>query len=135
MNATSDWNEFTEAAFRRLVVHLRQHGYRFIRYGEIEADRHVLWRHDVDLSMHRAARLAEIEAEEGAVATYFVNPRCVFYNLAEADVLACARRIMALGHQIGLHFDVAPYGEKAWTLKLSLRGPCKGASFGRDHSE
>jgi hypothetical protein len=100
MNAATKWSEFTEVGFRSLLLQLKDDGYRFARYGHDEPHRHVLWRHDVDLSLHRATRLAEIEAEEGAVATYFVNPRWMLYNLEEPEILACVRRIIALGHQI-----------------------------------
>ena len=69
----------------------------------------MLWRHDVNVSMHRAVRLAEIEAESGVVATYFVNPRSAFYNLLEPEIEILARRIRSLGHEIGLHFDAGAF--------------------------
>jgi hypothetical protein len=84
-------------------------GYKFVRFGERPDGRHVLWRHDVDASLHRAARLAEIEVERGVVATYFVNPRSVFYNLLEPEIKVLLRRIRSLGHEIGLHFDAGAY--------------------------
>jgi len=112
---------FTEKAFRRLLGLLKVSGYRFARYGERPEGRHVLWRHDVDFSMHRAARLAAIEAEEGAVATYFVNPHCSFYNLLEPEILKLCRAIRAMGHEIGLHFDVDAYGISQWQ-RPSLEG-------------
>ena len=92
-----------------LLRPLEAGGYGFARYGERPSGRHVLWRHDVDVSMHRAARLAEIEAERGVVATYFVNPRSVFYNLLEPEIEVLLRRIRSLGHEIGLHFDAGAY--------------------------
>ena len=95
--------------FVSLLRQLEAAGYRFARYGERPSDRHVLWRHDVDVSMHRAARLAEIEAERGAVATYFVNPRSAFYNLRSPKSRRLLRRIRSLGHEIGLHFDAGAY--------------------------
>ncbi len=67
--------------------------------------------------MHRAANLAEIEAREGAFATFFVNPHCSFYNLLEPAVTARARRIAALGHEIGLHFDSGAYGQVTWSAE------------------
>jgi len=109
------FEEFTEIGFRELLLGLKAGGYRFARYGEEAADRHVIWRHDVDNSMHRAARLAEIEAREGATATYFVNPRCAFYNLLEPKIAQLLERIKGLGHEIGLHFDAGAYGISTWT--------------------
>ncbi|MBL8588192.1 MAG: hypothetical protein JNK46_06655 [Methylobacteriaceae bacterium] len=110
----ADFDEFTEAGFRALIVSLKSAAYRFVRYGEAPAEPHVLWRHDVDFSMHRAAALARIEADEGAIATYFVNPRSPFYNLLEPEVNALLRGIAALGHEIGLHFDAGAYAETNW---------------------
>jgi hypothetical protein len=112
---TGSFDEFTEAGFRGLLRGLKANGYRFARYGDGGADRHVIWRHDVDFSMHRAARLAEIESAEGATATYFVNPRCTFYNLLEPEIGRLLDRIRALGHEIGLHFDAGAYGIVNWT--------------------
>jgi hypothetical protein len=110
------WSDFTEDAFRGHLRALKAGGYRFIRFGEAARGRQVLWRHDVDFSMHRAARLAAIEAEEGAVATYFINPRCTFYNLAEPEVAALAHGMRERGHELGLHFDAGAYPCAQWSL-------------------
>jgi hypothetical protein len=106
--------DFTEDGFRALILALKSGGYRFARYHESITERHVLWRHDVDISMHRAARLAAIEAEEGVVATYFVNPHSAFYNLFEPEISRLAGRIRALGHDIGVHFDAGAYPVPIW---------------------
>ena len=106
---------FTETAYRDMLRQLKAGGYRFALYGKRGEDRHVIWRHDIDFSMHRAARLARIEAEEGAVATYFVNPRCTFYNLLEPEIEMLVRKISDLGHEIGLHFDAGAYGVEQWS--------------------
>lgn len=112
----SAFADFTETSFRGLLLALKHGGYQFRRYGEPCSERHVIWRHDVDFSMHRAARLAEIEAEEGAVATYFVNPRCTFYNLLEPEISSLVSRIRDCGHDIGLHFDATAYEVDRWNL-------------------
>lgn len=107
--------EFTEAGFARLLDALIAGDYRFAWFGEERSDRHVLWRHDVDASMHRAARLAAIEAERRVRATYFLNPRNPFYNLLEPAVMAQTRSILAAGHRLGLHFDAGAFEVPAWT--------------------
>lgn len=111
---TTAFADFTEAGFRALLLALKAADYRFVRYGEACPDRHVIWRHDVDFSMHRAARLAEIEAEEGVLATYFVNPHCTFYNLLEPEIMRLVAKIRDLGHEIGLHFDAGSYDARRW---------------------
>jgi Formyl transferase len=105
---------FTETAYRGLLRALKEGSYRFAHYGDSANDRHVLWRHDVDVSMHRAVRLAEIEAEQGVLATYFLNPRCVFYNLLEPEIAVLANRLISLGHDIGLHFDAGAFNIAQW---------------------
>lgn len=114
--ATSTKVGFTEAEFGKLISALKSGSYRFASFGDEASDRHVLWRHDVDASVHRAARLARIEAEAGVSATYFLNPRSSFYNLAEPAVLDKIRLIVEAGHDIGLHFDAAVSKISTWDL-------------------
>ena len=57
----------------------------------------VASRHDVDLSLDAALRLAELEAEAGAQATYFLMTRSVFYNLASPE----GERTLARLHELG----------------------------------
>jgi hypothetical protein len=103
-------NDFTEGHYRQLLG-LAKETYRFALYDAIDWEtRFILWRHDLDLSLNRAAALARIEADEGIRATYFINPRSEFYNPLEPDQSSMIRRIIDLGHQIGLHFDASAAG-------------------------
>ena len=112
----AEWSDFTETAYAALIDMAKQR-YRFATFGERTADRHVLWRHDLDTSVHRALRLADIEHDRGVVATYLFALRLPYYNLLEPAVAASARRILALGHHAGLHFDASAYAEEDWTLE------------------
>ena len=103
-----EFSDFTEANYRDLL-HLARSHYRFARFGDAGTDRHILWRHDIDMSVNRAVRLAEIEAEQGVFATYFLHFRSPFYNLLNQEMQRLVRRIIALGHDIGLHFDPSRY--------------------------
>lgn len=97
--------DFTEDHYRRLIERARQQ-YACIAFPDYRrAGRLCLWRHDVDFSLHRALRLAEIEAEAGWQATYFVQLNSSFYNLLECQSVRLVQRISALGHEVGLHFD------------------------------
>lgn len=98
--------DFTEDGYRRILVRAKA-AYSFEPFGTDASEPHVLWRHDVDVSMHRAVRLAEIEAEEEVLATYFLSFHSTFYNLLERQVLDAARAVLAPGHWLGLHFDSA----------------------------
>jgi hypothetical protein len=108
--------------------------YSFEPFGTTSEVPHVLWRHDVDFSPHRALRLAQIEAEEGVRATYFPYLHSELYNLLEADVFARIRSIVELGHWLGLHFDPGFYGiqrEKELHKKLELERDLLAELVGR----
>ncbi len=104
------FHDFTVANYRTLL-RTAQARYVFRRYTDrVPITRSVIWRHDVDWSMHRAHALAKIEAEEGVRATYFLWPHSEMYNLLERSVTELARSILALGHDVGLHLDTAFHG-------------------------
>jgi hypothetical protein len=97
--------DFTEAAYRELLrVARERHAFRPFAAALTMADG-VLWRHDIDMSPHRALALARIEREEDVVASYFVHLHSNFYNALEAEVVGTLKDIASLGHEIGLHFD------------------------------
>ena len=100
--------DFTEDAYREMLRTAKR-GYAFEPFGTGSQARHALWRHDVDISVHRALRLAQIEADEGVRATYFFLLRSEYYNLLEGPVLTRAREVLALGHWLGLHFDPSTF--------------------------
>jgi folate-dependent phosphoribosylglycinamide formyltransferase PurN len=102
----TDWSDFTEAAYSD-ILDMAKSRYRFATFGERGADRHVLWRHDIDHSVHRGLKLAEIEQSKGLISTYFFMPVGISYALAEPAVRDRARQILALGHRAGLHFNSA----------------------------
>jgi len=78
-------------------------GYRFATFDGTPAAGDVILRHDVDLALDAAVRMAELEAEAGAVATYFLMTRSVFYNLASAEGERAVARLRELGHRVGHH--------------------------------
>lgn len=97
--------DFTIDAYSKLVAAAAAR-YRFLRFDEISNEDEVaLWRHDVDFSPQRALALARVEAASGILATYFVQVSSRFYNIFEPEIAVILRKIVALGHDIGLHFD------------------------------
>jgi len=94
---------FTLAHYRELLEAARAGGYRFAGFDEPPSDGDVVLRHDVDLSLDAALRVAELEVEEEATATYFLMTESVFYNLASKEGVDTIERLRALGHRIGLH--------------------------------
>lgn len=107
-----DYSGFTDDAYRALLESA-QKAYRFEPFGSATESRHVLWRHDVDVSIHRALAMARVEAGMGVIATYFLLLHSPFYNLLETGVRRTACDLAALGHRIGLHFEGAYYEDHA----------------------
>jgi hypothetical protein len=78
-------------------------GYRFATFDGAPAAGDVTLRHDVDLTLDAALRMAELESDAGAVATYFLMTRSVFYNLASHEGERAIARLRELGHRVGHH--------------------------------
>ncbi|MDE0091588.1 MAG: hypothetical protein OXP12_09645 [Thaumarchaeota archaeon] len=104
-----DYKDFTERHYKEILREAKGR-YRFAFFGDNGEDPHVLWRHDLDASVHRAVRLAEIEKDCGVCSTYFVRLHSEFYNLLEGAVYDRILRIVRMGHRLGLHFEGEFYG-------------------------
>jgi hypothetical protein len=105
------WDDFTESSYRRLIQSARDR-YEFKPFSRAIWDSpHLLWRHDVDFSVHRALALARIETDHAVHATYLLSLTGPFYNVLEPAVLSRIREIADLGHWLGLHFDPGAHPE------------------------
>jgi hypothetical protein len=89
--------------YGELLAAAKSGGYRFAFFDREPAAGDLLLRHDVDLSLDAALALADLEAEAGAQATYFLMTRSVFYNLASHEGERALARLRELGHRVGLH--------------------------------
>lgn len=96
-------------AFVELTGAFRDAGYEFRSFGDFEAERCVILRHDVDFSPPDAAKMAAKERELGVSATYFVLLGSRFYNPLAPDTKACLNEIAASGGSLALHFDPSIY--------------------------
>lgn len=64
-----------------------------------QPERFVILRHDVDKKPWHSVRMAELEAQMGAKASYY------FRIGKESNNPECIKRIAALGHEIGYHYE------------------------------
>ena len=104
--------DFTDDNYRRLLRIAKQN-YSFINVKDYRLDHSnkvIINRHDLDASVHRAARLSIIEKEEGVESVYFVFLHSYFYNAFEKDIVELLKSISANGHEIGLHYEPWFYG-------------------------
>jgi hypothetical protein len=95
--------DFSLAHYRDLLRAANEGGYRWAGFDRPPAKGDLILRHDVDLSLGAALAVAELEAEEGASATYFLMTRSVFYNLASKEGVAAIARLRELGHHVAHH--------------------------------
>lgn len=105
-------HEFSYAEYRR-ILELATARNRNLRFRDLPADgdsgRYFILRHDVDFSPATALRMAEFEAALGVRATYFLLFSSSFYNLFSEECCRIPRRLTELGHEVGLHYDLACY--------------------------
>lgn len=105
--------DFTLRAYGRLLKRLQAAGYAFRRVRDLApSSTKVLYlRHDIDFFLSPAVAMAEAEAAVGACATYYVlltGP----YNCLHPDNRRALRRIVSMGHEIGLHYDLETYASR-----------------------
>ena len=89
--------------YRELLDAAKAGGYRFAFFEGEPREGDLILRHDVDLSLDAALRMAELEADAGAAATYFLMTGSVFYNLGSEEGERALGRLRELGHRVGLH--------------------------------
>jgi hypothetical protein len=65
----------------------------------------AFWRHDVDLSLAAAVKMARFAQIAGVSSTFYLNPRSDFYNLFSREGEETVLAIAGTGHRLGLHVD------------------------------
>jgi hypothetical protein len=104
---------FSLIEYAALVSDLLTHGYVSRSVEEI-AEPHdgpaLYLRHDVDVHITGIEQLGRIEAEFGVVATYYV-PLTLPFNPFYPENTAILRELVAMGHRLGLHYDLTTYPE------------------------
>lgn len=103
------FDDFTLDNYKRLIILAKENGFQFILHkDEFVSDRKdVIWRHDVEFEPDIALKMAQIEHEEGIVASYFFQLHSECYNLFDIHYREIFHEIKKLGHLVGLHFDCA----------------------------
>jgi hypothetical protein len=103
--------EFSLEGYRHLLHAFATRGYLVRGFADAQAsERHLILRHDIDISPEAALPIARVEAEIGHRATYFVLVRSALYNAFSAESMQAIENLAAFGHEIGLHFDASLYG-------------------------
>lgn len=112
-----DYNpkEFTLSEYVRLLT-LAKNKHPFKKFTEFDPrEGFILWRHDVDFSLVHALTIAEIECQNQVQSTYFIHLHNDFYNALDIESKKIIKKIVSMGHDIGLHFDMHYYDIQSLT--------------------
>jgi hypothetical protein len=99
---------FTLDNYHKILQIAKDNGFIFTSYQgnhDDDAVKYILWRHDVEFCPFTALKMAEIEAKEGIIATYFFQLHAECYNVFEKAIADIVHKVRTLGHDIALHFD------------------------------
>ncbi len=119
-------DDFTHAGYRALLAALQDRDYEAVGYDEaLPEARHLILRHDLDMSLQAAEPIAEIEHELGVRAHYFVLVRTEMYNPFSARARASLEKISGLGHAIGLHLDASLCANDPTALDEAAERECR----------
>lgn len=103
------FEDFTELNYQN-ILDLIKKNYDTVFFSDYKKPgKNLLLRHDVDYSIHRAYRLAQIESENNIYSTFFLWMHCPYYSIFEEEIYDLINQIISLGHEIGLHFDYGFY--------------------------
>jgi hypothetical protein len=117
---------FTLASYANLLRYLSEI-YKIVPFCEIPQRDvpYLILRHDVDVSLTAALKMAHIERDLGIRSTYFVSFSSRFYNVLEGNNVHILKQISRLGYEIGLHYHPSQYRSYGRnmneTLKIQIR--------------
>lgn len=105
------FSDFTEQNYRRMLQLAKKKGVfcKYDDYFEDKVKKPIVWRHDIDVSVQRAFRLAQIEREEDVSSTFFLHFNSMFYNVFDAESMQKIEQIINMGHDVGIHLECSMY--------------------------
>ena len=117
--------DFTLEGYRLLLTAFSEREFVATTYEAVVLDRReVVLRHDIDMSIEAAVATAHVEADLGMRATYFVLLRSELYNPLAPASKEGLRKIIGLGHDVGLHFDASNYDQDLESLDHAAAQEC-----------
>lgn len=120
-------HDFAFSHYREILESALKANYQILSFHEPvkiteHKERALYIRHDVDVSLMRAVKMARMEAQMGVKSTYFLLPNSPLYNLLEERSLSLLQEITSLGHWLGLHVDLAmlPFSKEKNVEQLAV---------------
>jgi hypothetical protein len=120
----SGWSEDLSYGYFRRIIGILKADFDLIQMRDAP-DRnpakapHAIVRHDLDVSLDAGLRMARLEHELDVRATYLLLLNSPFYEIDSPASRAKVREFVALGHEVGVHFDIGDHpGEHDWSLDV-----------------
>lgn len=98
--------DFSLNTYRNFLKKINKKNYKTYFFHEKIENKGIFLRHDIDADLNAALIMAEIEKEFKIKSTYFIMLNSPLYNLFSRKNIQNIHKILSLGHEIGLHFDV-----------------------------
>ena len=114
-------NRFSYNEYKEIISLIQEH-LPIVSFNDVidnNLEKYCVIRHDVEYSMDRALKLAQLESELDIKSTYCIQVRNNIYNAISDKNIKIAKQIKALGHEIALHQD-PPAGLGDYSLKEYL---------------
>jgi hypothetical protein len=104
--------KFSYQYYAHILERCRAEGYRVSSFADFDPStpKTIILRHDVDYTLDGVAALAEMESAAGVTASYLFRVHAHEYNLFAPTTFVLVRKLKALGHEIGLHFEAGSIG-------------------------
>jgi hypothetical protein len=98
---------FTTTSYLEMIQEFKNNGYILSKFnGNLSNKISLVIRHDIDVDVTAALRMAELEQENGIISTYFISMRSPFYNPFSLPNVSKINQIHQLGHDIATHINV-----------------------------
>jgi len=99
--------DFSLSHYRKTLEKIKE-THKFSNFSNC-SDNDIILRHDVDVSLKSAQQMAEIENKLGISSTFFILIHAELYNPFSITSSKIIKKIVQLGHNLGLHYDTEFY--------------------------
>jgi len=112
LNKIADEYQFSDFTLGNysFLLKFAMKNYSFVFFEDNIPTKSIILRHDIDVSIEHAFKMAKIEESLGVCATYFVQLHSRFYNTVDAKNYILIKDLLKMGHKVGLHFDTHFWG-------------------------
>ena len=94
---------FSFDVYRSLIRRFIEREYRVVPLIDTSRTHSLILRHDVEIELEAAARMAAVESDMGVVATYFVALSSPMFGTESAAFSRAIAAIAGCGHSLGIH--------------------------------